>query len=66
MHCCPSPHVAFYLIFGNFFLSHICFVDISNLDKSVGSLPRCGVTIVQVHQVLVFGRDWQRLLHAWV
>ena len=64
MHCCPSPHDAFSLIFGS--LSYICFVDSSNLDRSIKSPPGCGVAIVQVHQVLVVGRDWQRLLSGWV
>ena len=43
-------------------LSHICFADISNLGKSIRSPPTCGVAIVQVHRVLVVGRDWQGLL----
>ena len=33
-------------------LSHICLVDIGNLDRSIRSLPRCGVAIVQLHRVL--------------
>ena len=64
MHCCPSPHVAFFSSLAS--LSHIYFVDISNVDRSIRSLPRCGVAIVQVHQVLVVGRDWQGLLSGWV
>ena len=47
-------------------LSHICFADISNLDRSIRSPPRCGVAIVQVHWVLVVERDWQGLLSGWV
>ena len=47
-------------------LSHICFADISNLDRSIRSPPRCVVAIVQVHRVLVVGRDWQGLLSGWV
>ena len=47
-------------------LSHICFADINNLDRSIRSPPRCGVAIVQVHRVLVVGRDWQGLLSGWV
>ena len=43
-------------------LSHICCADISNLDRSIRSPPRCGVAIVQVHRVLVVGKDQG---HLW-